>query len=94
VCDLSPHLGHKFTASILGDHDYITYIVDPGDSVKGIKNLLRNFVSSEKLENYTENEPQSKKRKTSPSNTQTTIPSKKTKVTQSTTETQPEMDDE
>jgi len=107
VCDLSPHLGHKFTASILGDHDYIAYIVDPGDSVEGIKDLLSNFVTTEKLEKYAseefvwwkkpteavevEIEPQSKKRKKIPSNTKQRS-SKKTKVAQTTTKTEPETD--
>jgi hypothetical protein len=52
ICDLSPHLGHKLTASILFGHCYRGYVEDASDSIGGISNLIMLHVDQEKMNSF------------------------------------------
>jgi hypothetical protein len=51
ICDLCPQLGHKLVASILSGqgHNYVGCITDPGDSFKGITNILVSHVDEKQM---------------------------------------------
>jgi hypothetical protein len=51
ICDLCPQLGHKLVASVLSGQgqNYVGCVMDPGDSFKGITNILLSFVDEKKM---------------------------------------------